>query len=52
VERRRAMSIALGASKRFPRPFGMWTGCDTSGRIRPPTSMDRQIPSSFCGSMP
>jgi hypothetical protein len=51
VECRRAMSTASGASKRFPRLFGMWTGHGTSGQIRPPASMDRQILSSFCGSM-
>jgi hypothetical protein len=50
VECQRVVSTALGASKRFPSPFGMWTGRGTSVQPRPPTSTDHPIPSSFCSS--
>jgi hypothetical protein len=50
VECRRVESTALGALKRFPSPFGMWTGRGTSVQPLPPASMGCQIPFSFCGS--
>jgi hypothetical protein len=50
VECQRVVSTALGASKCFPSPFGMWTGRGILGRSRPPASMDQRIPSSTCGS--
>jgi hypothetical protein len=50
VESQWAVTIDLGALKRFLSPFDVWTGHGTSGQSRPPASTDHQIPSSSCGS--